>query len=244
MPKWKQKCIKFERDLPESTSRRKDKHIGPRAFWLCLPSSSAVSMILHTLTAPARNPYFYLWLFLSWISTDLGDGVQLEPPFADFYDFLKGGTEFAAYLRGIDVIRLLSLTIGNPVITWLLFLGWPPENTNDAFESLAYYDDWFAAYRLARLVIPDLWGLVKRFIGWLFRGVEAILQGTFIVLVLVPFASFNFFVVRGVSPVLATDLHRAFERNVKIWETHFIQPLVCLCLLRLAYGLNIIATYV
>ncbi|KAK6359645.1 hypothetical protein TWF696_000789 [Orbilia brochopaga] len=232
MPKWKEKCIKFElqRDLPDPTSKHKRKQTRTRILQICLPSSSTISSTLRTITAPARNPYFYLWLFLSWISTDLGDGIQLEGPLADIYDFLKGGTEIAGYLREVDVVRLLGQLIGSPLIAWLLFLGWPPENLNPAFESLAYYDDWFAAYRLARIAIPDVWGLAKSAIGWLFRAIDALLQATFIILVLVPFATFNFFVVREVSPVLAAGLHQAFERNIKVWETHFIQPLICLFL--------------
>ncbi|KAJ6260457.1 hypothetical protein Dda_4683 [Drechslerella dactyloides] len=244
MPAWKEKCIKLklQRDLPSSTHTHKHNHNHnpeqkrrrARIFKLCIPSSKTVSSTLHTLTAPARNPYFYLWLFLSWVSTDLEDGIQLAPPLADFYDFLKGGTEPAAFIRGIDVLRNFTWLLGNPIVSWLVFLGWRPENLNAAFESLAYYDDWFAAYRLARLVVPDLWGLAKRFVLWLLGTTERLSQGAFIAFVVVPFATFNFFVVRKVSPALAVRLHRQFEGNAKVWETHLIQPLVCWFLVSLS----------
>ncbi|KAF3931707.1 hypothetical protein ABW19_dt0204517 [Dactylella cylindrospora] len=154
MPTWKQKCTTLK--LPQTNSTK---------LKICLPSSRSFKSTFLAFTKPLQNPYFYCWLFLSWITTDPNDGDDIEvkftPPFSEIYGFLKGETDIAQYIKE-NAVELLNL----PGIGWLFFIGpWlAPDILGPFFESLAYYDDWVEIYKLLKVSLPEIWDLAKRIV--------------------------------------------------------------------------------
>ncbi|KAK6527940.1 hypothetical protein TWF281_009201 [Arthrobotrys megalospora] len=216
MPKWKGRCIRFEPPLNYGKLE------------VCAPSPSTFQSVLSVLISPFRNFYFWIWLIYSLSSNDFErlDNIRIPRPFSEIYSFLVGSTELAAAVRS----QIDSIIIGNPVLSWVFLFFGPevlPASFHNLFESLQYYDDWIEAYKLGRLLLPELWELVKGLPYICLQLVNLIPKAIFIVVLILPFTSFNFFLVASLSPLLADSFHREFERNFKVWETHLIEPLIC-----------------
>ncbi|KAK6505193.1 hypothetical protein TWF481_007111 [Arthrobotrys musiformis] len=216
MPKWKEICVRFKAPLNGSKIEA------------CLPPPSSFQNTLIVLASPFRSVYFWVWLVYSFSSNGFArlDNVRIPPPFSQIYSFLLGSTELAASVK----FQILSIIYGNTALSWFFFLFGPellPGGFRDLFESLQYYDDWIEAYKLGLLLVPELWGLIKKAPYFCLQLVNLFPKAIFIVLVILPFASFNFIVVGSLSPLLADLFHREFESNFKVWESHIIEPLIC-----------------
>ncbi|KAK6360691.1 hypothetical protein TWF730_006822 [Orbilia blumenaviensis] len=216
MPKWKGRCIRF-------------KPPGDASYWeICLPSPSSLRNTLDILTSPFRNLYFWIWLLYSFSLNDFQrlDNINIPPPFAQIYSFIIGSTELAEAIRS----HITSVISRSSALSWVFLLFGPellPGGFYELFESLQYYDDWIEAYRLFKLLVPELWRLLKRLTYTCLQLVSLIPKAIFVVLIIFPFTSFNFIVVRSLSPLLAGLFDREFEGNFRVWETHIIEPLIC-----------------
>ncbi|KAF3086034.1 hypothetical protein TWF706_011757 [Orbilia oligospora] len=199
----------------------------PSNIEICLPSPSSFRNTLVLITSPFKNIYFWIWLIYSFSSNGFKrfDSVILPQQFSQIYSFLLGSTELAAAIKS----EILSRIHGNAALSWFFFFYGPEllPGGHNFFESLQYYDDWIETYKLGLLLLPELWGLLNRALYFCLQLVNLILKVIFIIALILPFTSFNFIVVRSLSPLLADLFHREFEGNFKIWESHIVEPLIC-----------------
>ncbi|KAF3181257.1 hypothetical protein TWF225_006799 [Orbilia oligospora] len=217
MPKWIENCVRFKLPL----------NINSSNIEICLPSPSSFRNTLVLITSPFKNIYFWIWLIYSFSSNGFKrfDSVILPQPFSQIYSFLLGSTELAAAIKS----EILSRIHGNAALSWFFFFYGPEllPGGHNFFESLQYYDDWIETYKLGLLLLPELWGLLNRVLYFCLQLVNLIPKVIFIIALILPFTSFNFIVVRSLSPLLADLFHREFEGNFKIWESHIVEPLIC-----------------
>ncbi|KAF3201015.1 hypothetical protein TWF679_000502 [Orbilia oligospora] len=222
MPKWMENCVRFKLPL----------NINSSNIEICLPSPSSFRNTLVLITSPFKNIYFWIWLIYSFSSNGFKrfDNVILPQPFSQIYSFLLGSTELAAAIKS----EILSRIHGNAALSWIFFFYGPEllPGGHNFFESLQYYDDWIEAYKLGLLLLPELWGLLNRVLYFCLQLVNLVPRLIFIIALILPFTSFNFIVVRSLSPLLADLFHREFESNFKIWESHIVEPLICWCISR------------
>ncbi|EGX47347.1 hypothetical protein AOL_s00083g440 [Orbilia oligospora ATCC 24927] len=217
MPKWIENCVRFKLPL----------NINSSNIEICLPSPSSFRNTLVLITSPFKNIYFWIWLIYSFSFNGFKrfDSVILPQPFSQIYSFLLGSTELAAAIKS----EILSRIHGNAALSWFFFFYGPEllPGGHNFFESLQYYDDWIETYKLGLLLLPELWGLLNRVLYFCLQLVNLIPKVIFIIALILPFTSFNFVVVRSLSPLLADLFHREFEGNFKIWESHIVEPLIC-----------------